>query len=209
MRIWSFQSFLRIFNLFFRYDLEFVVNWINIARDPIERFISDFYYNRQKERWQETSEKPSTKWFEKDLSECILQQDPECNFSSQYFQEQQLTYFCGSAPECRQFGSQKALNVAKSNAELYYSVIGITEHLRISFAVFEKFLPKYFTGLLRLYGQQQFLNQANDRVTTNKKPILPEARAILEKNLSKDMEFYDFLLQRLFNQANKCGILPS
>lgn len=66
---------------------------------------------------------------------------------------------------------------------------------------------RYFNGIMRLYGRLQFLNQANDKVTTNKKPITSEARAILEKKLSLDIEFYDFLLQRLFNQANKCGFL--
>ena len=61
---------------------------------------------------------------------------------------------------------------------------------------------------MRLYGRQEFLNQANDKVTLNKKLITKEARYILEEKLSLDIEFYEYLLQRLFNQANKSGILP-
>ena len=57
--------------------------------------------------------------------------------------EQQLTYFCGSAPECRQIGNEKALKLAKYNAEMYYSVIGVTEHMRISLAIFEEYFPRY------------------------------------------------------------------
>ena len=62
---------------------------------------------------------------------------------------------------------------------------------------------------MRLYGRQEFMNQANDKVTLNKKVISKDARAILEKKLSLDIEFYEYILQRLFNQANKSGILPS
>ena len=61
---------------------------------------------------------------------------------------------------------------------------------------------------MRLYGRQEFLNQANDKVTLIKKLITKEARYILEEKLSLDIEFYEYLLQRLFNQANKSGILP-
>ena len=144
----------------------------------------------------------------KNLSTCILHNDPECDLSTNYLIEQQLTYFCGSAPQCRQIGNVQALNQAKYNAEMYYAVIGVTEHFRISLALFEKFLPRYFTGLLRLYGQQRYVHQANDKVGTNKQPTTNEARQHLEKKLSLDMEFYDFLLQRLFNQAIKSGVLP-
>ena len=61
---------------------------------------------------------------------------------------------------------------------------------------------------MRLYGRQEFLNQANDKVTLNKKSISIEARKMLEKKLSLEIEFYEYLSQRLFNQANKSGILP-
>ena len=68
---------------------------------------------------------------------------------------------------------------------------------------------RYFSGLLRLYGRQEFLNQAKDKVTLNKKSISKEARETLEKKLSLDIEFYEYLSQRLFNQANKSGTLPT
>ena len=67
---------------------------------------------------------------------------------------------------------------------------------------------RYFSGLLRLYGRQEFLNQAKDKVTLNKKSISKEARETLEKKLSLEIEFYEYLSQRLFNQANKSGTLP-
>ena len=127
-----------------------------LVRDPVERYISEFYYNRQEERWKDIIERPNQDWFEKDLSQCILTNDPECDFGPGYLIEQQLTYFCGSAPECRQVGNYKALNLAKYNAEMYYAVIGITEHMRISLAIFEEYFPRYFTfnsyvGIYRVF----------------------------------------------------------
>ena len=86
--------------------------------------------------------RPNEDWFKKDLSDCILTTDPECDFGTDYLIEQQLTYFCGSSPECRQVGNSEALKLAKYNTEMYYSVIGITEHMRISLAVFEEYFPR-------------------------------------------------------------------
>ena len=97
---------------------------------------------RQEERWKDISERPNHDWFERDISQCILSNDSECDFGSDYLIEQQLTYFCGSAPECRQIGNEKALKLAKYNAEMYYSVIGVTEHMRISLAIFEEYFPR-------------------------------------------------------------------
>ena len=190
-----------------RYDLEFKANWINIVRDPIDRYISEFYFLRRASRWAYQADRPPQDWFDLDLNECLETIDPNCDLNVNYLTEQQLTYFCGSAPECRTLGSVEALQRAKYNTEKFYSVVGVTEHLRISLLLLEQYLPRYFTGLLKLYGRQEFLGKAHVRSGTNKKDILPSNRKVLEKKLKMDIEFYEFVLQRLFNQAVKTGIL--
>lgn len=136
-----------------------------------------------------------------------MNNDPECELTSNYLIEQQLTYFCGSAPECRIIGNDQALNMAKHNAEKYYSVIGITEHMRVSLAVFELYLPRFFLGFINLYGRLQFLNKAKDKVGSNKKPLTEKAKEKLKIGLRHDLDFYDFALQRLNNQATLLGLL--
>ena len=42
---------------------------------------------------------PNEEWINKDLSSCILKSDPECDLSSKYMVDMQLTYFCGSSIE--------------------------------------------------------------------------------------------------------------
>ena len=123
--------------------------------------------------------------------------DPECELSSSYLMEQQFTYFCGSAPECRQMSNRKALNVAKYFAERFYSVIGITERLELTFQVLEAFLPRFFNGSSKL--REEFRKNSNG--TSKKKPMTSEAREKLITKLGLDLDFYNFAYQRLHKQA--------
>merc|ERR1712029_775182 len=101
----------------------------------------------------------------------------ECQFNPQsmYLREQQLTFFCGSAPECKVMGSRAALEKAKFNAEKYYSVIGLSEDFQVSLFVMEHYLPRYFLGALRLYQKttKQKLNK-----NKHKEELTAEAKAI-------------------------------
>jgi dermatan/chondrotin sulfate uronyl 2-O-sulfotransferase UST len=118
-----------------------------------------------------------------------------------YLTEQQLTYICGSAPECRQIGNVQALNVAKYNAERFYSVIGVSEHLEVTFKVLEAFLPKYFKGSLNIYKRMDVAKLAHWKTASNKGMLSAEAEMELKKRLSADMDFYHFAYQRLQLQA--------
>ena len=77
---------------------ESLPNWINVVREPVERYASLFRYHRHPKRWI-GSNKPPKSWFAKDFSDCVVRGDPECQFDPKgnYLTEQQLTYFCGSS----------------------------------------------------------------------------------------------------------------
>ena len=115
----------------------------------------------------------------------------------------QLTFFCGSALECRQSDNRQALNMAKYNSEIYYSVIGLTEKMNSSFSLLEKKLPKYFTNLFNLYLQ----NTVKEKMNPKKKSISMRARIKLEEKLQIDIEFYEFVQQRFNNEIKRLTIV--
>ena len=77
-------------------------------------------------------------------------------------------------------------------------MIGVTEKLNMSFAIFEKYLPKFFNNFQELFLSHQEIHKKANHL---KKPLTPSARRILEAGLHLDLEFYDFVLQRLNIQA--------
>ena len=204
------------------------VNWVNMVRDPVDRFVSLFYYLRSEKRWEKLQEsRPPQSWFDKDLSRCIMSGDLECQFSpeNRHLKEQQLTFFCGSAPECKVVGSRAALQKAKYNAEKYYSVIGVVSDLESSLSVMEHYLPKYFSGVSQIYRQMGISNLKNagkdsksllhgsnkpqfkKNETPNKKELSHEARAILAANMTLEYEFYLFVKERLRQQKRSIGVV--
>ena len=95
--------------------LDLIPTWINMVRDPVDRYVSLFNFLRSEHRWLNQLQKPPEEWFEKDINKCIISGDPECQFNSDsnYLKEQQLTYFCGSSPECKRVGSKAAFQKGK------------------------------------------------------------------------------------------------
>ncbi|XP_042868262.1 uronyl 2-sulfotransferase-like [Penaeus japonicus] len=79
--------------------------YVNIVRDPVERFISSFYYRRSQERLnripvQGRTATPSPKWLNRTVEQCVLAGDHECAFRPGDEKEMMLTYFCGHHDFC-------------------------------------------------------------------------------------------------------------
>ena len=53
----------------------------------------------------------------------------------------QLTYFCGSSALCSNSTNRGALQQAKKNLEMRYTVVGVVEQFNASLAVLEEHLP--------------------------------------------------------------------
>ena len=60
-------------------------------------------------------------------------------------------YFCGQYDECSLVQSKWALEKAKSNIEAFYPVVAVLEDLDNTFFVLENKLPKFFSGISKLY----------------------------------------------------------
>ena len=157
------------------------------------------------------------RWFNKTFAACVLDpNDFECQYDPEdtLLVEQQLTYFCGSAPECLQVGNKRALQQAKANLEKYYSVVGLASDLQLSLLVFEQYLPRFFSGAKEIFkqmtsenGAEYKRNQSGKDDLGKRKAVLKlgrttlQAEAVLKRNLSLEIDFFAFATRRLMIQG--------
>ena len=111
----------------------------------------------------------------------------------------QFTYFCGSAPICKDGGNFDTIQRAKFNAEVYYSVVGMSHDLKRSFELLEAFLPAFFSN-----AKSEF----HEGIRLHKNaypPIKNETLDALMKipAIQMELDFYSFLLQRFELQYEK------
>ena len=78
-------------------------------------------------------------------------------------------------------------------------MVGTIEHFNISLAVLEAYLPTYFSGASSLYQRS-----GEEKRNSNPHPEpSQEVTDIIKQRLEMDIEFYDFVKQRLFKQWKK------
>mmetsp|Transcript_64376 Transcript_64376/g.178258 ORF Transcript_64376/g.178258 Transcript_64376/m.178258 type:complete len:504 (+) Transcript_64376:90-1601(+) len=127
--------------------------YVNIIRQPIDRCVSRFYYERDArgtvsgnmdmdtcmarggpckfEAWQ-TKKSVAT-----GSGSRIEQMREEC--SSNYLSR----WFCGMDPFCK-MNDQAVLDAAKVNMRDKYAFVGLTAEMKVSFAVLQKIIPDFF-----------------------------------------------------------------
>ena len=115
----------------------------------------------------------------------------------------QISFFCGMNPLCDEFGSQKALEMAKSNVERYYAVVGVLEKWNDTLKVLENYLPRFFTNARKVYKEMM-----HDQPTNKNKWKIKAAKEIkdmVQGNFTTEIEFYNFCKQRLYRQMLTIG----
>ena len=84
------------------------------------------------------------------------------------------------------------------NFEKHFAVVGVTEHFNKSMEVFEAFLPKYFLGANALLEEEPSILHTNQN--TFKPKVDGHIQAAVAANMTKEIEFYHIVKQRLFQQ---------
>ena len=91
---------------------------------------------------------------------------------------------------------------AMANVERGYAFVGTTEQMELGLALLEAVLPRYFKGAIEVYKWMEKLN-------VNKHPRMSaKSRETLEKHMATDIEFYNFVKQRLEKMARLFPVYP-
>jgi len=101
--------------------------WISLVRDPASRIAAQFEDFR--EMCQNKKSCLSYQYeLNETLDECVIKHSPQECISSKYGISKMLPFFCGlTNPNKCQEDTEWALEQAKQNIDLFYTVIGSTE----------------------------------------------------------------------------------
>ncbi|XP_043647745.1 heparan sulfate 2-O-sulfotransferase pipe-like [Drosophila teissieri] len=188
--------------------------YINLIRDPIDRIISWHYYVRAPWYYRDMQAKlgekaiptPSDEFMNLDLDTCVRNHDPHCTFTQMQVKNpvgdhrRQTLFFCGMNQKlCMPFNSEEAMQKAKRTVETEYAVVGTWEDTNITLSVLEAYIPRFFRNAKVAYylGKDRLSRVNRNNVT---RTVSDETKLILRKNLTNEIEFYEFCKQRLYLQ---------
>ena len=170
--------------------------YINMIRDPIERFSSQYHFKRNGDGIKPgvRAIKPMQESVKDlDINDCVLKNYSECSVEKLWYI---VPYFCGHSNLCRR-PSYAALQRAKQHLLDNYLAVGFVEDFEGTLKVFEKLLPAHFKGALQVW--EKISSETRERTSTNNKnSIQPEVRKILQNRMQLEYDFYNFA-KKLFS----------
>ncbi|XP_072042978.1 uronyl 2-sulfotransferase-like [Amphiura filiformis] len=181
---------------------------ISLVREPVERFLSDFYYIRYgDEQTPENLRNLSPETYNRTLEECVNAAinnvkkqgigNPVASIGK--FCGCQLNHeivrFCGYDKRCN-YDPEFALQQAKENLNDYIA-IGLTEELPEFFAVLERLIPDLFEGLLQVYNENTAVQKTIRKSKTfSKRRPSDEFLAKLRSLAFREYDFYYYVRER-------------
>ncbi|XP_069462771.1 uronyl 2-sulfotransferase [Ambystoma mexicanum] len=181
--------------------------YINIIRDPVNRFLSNYFFRRFGDWRGEQNHMirtPGMKEEERylDINECILENYAECSNPRLFYI---IPYFCGQHPKCREPG-EWAFERAKQNVNENFLLVGILEELEDVLLLLERYLPHYFKDVLSIYKNPDHRKLGNLTVTVKKTIPSPDALQVLYQRLKYEYEFYHFVKDQFHLLKRKFGM---
>ena len=166
------------------------VFYMNMLRDPVERFISEYYYKRHGSEITKDIDSlrrvTNTRNVNMTLNECVSTRNAECSSIKQTM----TMFFCGQSEDCVENSNRpKSLEKAKSNLLNVYDFIGIHERFEDSIRILEATLPDTMKGL---YHNYKSIRGDPGQVTRKKGKVAELSKRLLRKNLKNDVDLYEF-----------------
>ena len=135
------------------YGLE-TPTWINVIRDPLTWFESNFYFKRF--GWERQPGSRRREDQDLTIDECVKTSHEDCKRVKWKYNQ----FLCGNSPVCTGHSDadkKKASEIAKLNIAKNFFIVGILEQFVDTLHLFEKVMPKYY--------DRQVLSLANKHIT--------------------------------------------
>lgn len=175
-------------------NLDFPIVYINIIRDPADRFVSAYNFKLfgDSRVVRRNHSDPM------DINKCLIVKEHTCTpiFHMGRF-------FCGHSKNCSVMS--QSLHVTKRNIEKSYILVGLTEEFNSTLQLLEKILPDYFEGATAVWETIQ-RNVTKETKSKKRFTLTESSRRILKTRLVRDYALYDWVKKRFYEQKRQYGI---
>jgi len=171
--------------------------YINLVRKPLDRLVSHYYFLRYGDDVlvnKVRAKEGDTTTFD----ECVEKSQNDCDPKRMWIQ---IPFFCGTAPQCWDPGSEWALAQAKSNLVNKYLLVGVTEELDSFVEVLEELIPRFFSGATQFLSQS---GKSHIKRTRHKDSISDATihKLTNTKIWKLENEFYNFAIKNFHAVRN-------
>ncbi|XP_041462146.1 uronyl 2-sulfotransferase-like [Lytechinus variegatus] len=170
------------------------VYFFNMVRDPLDRLVSSFYFNRHGDgllspkQLEELRKNTHPEVIDETFDECVHHERLSCTGPKML--GYMMGFFCGYHPMCRK-PTQWTLEEAKRNLD-YYTVVGIVEQYNSSMRALEFLFPSMFSGLVKKYYSHQGTDYQAKSHAYRYVPPSPEVRKLMKEKMRLEYEFYEY-----------------
>jgi dermatan/chondrotin sulfate uronyl 2-O-sulfotransferase UST len=178
--------------------------YVNIVRDPVSLFISNYYYHRF--GFEGADKAVAAKWKmdmpddvrNMTLDDCVKNEEKEC---ARPWSEL-LLFFCGHSNICRKRGDE-ALAIAKQKVLERYAIVGIVEDFENTMKSFEVVAPHFFAGAAELLNDEEEAKKRKSSKTAHKDEPSNETLEYLRERLKREYELYDFIKKTFYEKIEQ------
>ena len=174
--------------------------FINVMREPTSWFSSHYHFHLY--GWKRNPGTRNSKNEGMDLNDCILQDVEQCQHNDWRY----IEFFTGKMNDDSRGKELKtdldraqAVEAAKKRLVHDYHVIGILEQFEDTLELFEKMLPRYYSGAVSVWNSDSVQNTRDQTKSLNKTELSQEAKDKLRGGILKyEYDLYQFT-RALFN----------
>lgn len=182
-----------------QYGLE-TPTWINVIRDPLTWFESNFYFKRF--GWERQPGSRRREDQDLTIDECVKTNHEDCQRVKWKYNQ----FLCGNAPVCTGHADvekRKASELAKLNIANNFYLIGILEQFIDTLHLFEKLMPKFYSRAVEAMESDVVQRTINATKTQHKTPMSDESKHYFRTGpLRYETDVYEFA-KAIFNEKMK------